>query len=173
MVHLRKEAKLQGATSPEYWVCNQGCYDRAFLEQGGADVDGTYSVLYTLPFFTEYKANPTLKALVKSLGGPKEMNANGVASWVAALLFEQAVGKAVKDSGELNRQTLLDALNDTHSFDADGIIGDTDIGNRDTSPCFLLAQVKDGKLVRAYPKKVASFDCNPNNVAEIELNLNA
>jgi hypothetical protein len=39
MVHLRKEAKLQGAVSVKFWACNQGCYDKLFLEQGGADVD--------------------------------------------------------------------------------------------------------------------------------------
>ena len=36
----------------------------------------------------------------------------------------------------------------------------------------MMTQVKDGKLVRVYPKKVGSFDCKPENVASIELNLN-
>jgi ABC-type branched-subunit amino acid transport system substrate-binding protein len=172
MVHLRKEAKLQGADSVEFWACNQGCYDKLFIEQGGDDVDGTYSVLYSLPFYTEYKSNPTLKSLVKSLGDVEEMNANGVAAWIAALLFEQAVEEAVADGGELTRQSLLDALGAIHDFDADGIIGKTDIANRDTSPCFVMTQVKNGRLVRVYPKKVGSFDCKSENVAEIPLNLN-
>jgi hypothetical protein len=36
---------------------------------GGTDVEGTQSVITTLPFSTEYKLNPTLKKVVKAVGG--------------------------------------------------------------------------------------------------------
>ena len=171
MVHLRKEAKLQGTDSVKFWACNQGCYDKLFVEQGGADVDGTYAALYSLPFYSEYKQNPTLKALVKSLGDVDKMTANGIASWTAALLFQRAAETATASGGTLTRQSLLDAITSIHDFDADGIIGKTDIGNRDLSPCFVMAQVKDGKLVRVHPKKPGTFDCDKKNVNAIKLDL--
>ena len=107
MVHLRKEAKLQGTDSVKFWACNQGCYDKLFVEQGGADVDGTYAALYSLPFYSEYKQNPTLKALVKSLGDVNKMTANGIASWTAALLFQRAAEAATALGATLTRQVAL------------------------------------------------------------------
>jgi ABC-type branched-subunit amino acid transport system substrate-binding protein len=172
MVFLRKEAKLQGVDSVKFWACNQGCYDKeSFLVPGGADVEDTYAVTYTLPFYSEYKSNPTMKALVNQLGGPDKMNANGVASWVAALLFQDAVAKTVAGGATLDRETLLETIKGIHDFDADGIIGTTDIGNKKLSPCLVMSQVQNGAWKRVFPKKVGSFDCNPKNVNKLELDL--
>ena len=173
MALLRKEAKLQGVTSVKYWACNQGCYDKAFIDQGGADVEDTYAVTYTLPFYSDYKANPTMKALVKEVGGPDEINANNVSAWVASLLFQRAVEDAVATGDTLNRETLLTALDNIHDFDADGIIGKTDIGAHEQSPCYAMSQVQDGEWKRVYPKKVGTFDCKKKNSVSLELDLNA
>jgi ABC-type branched-subunit amino acid transport system substrate-binding protein len=170
-VFLRKEAKLQGVDSVKFWACNQGCYDQTFLDQGGVDVDDTYAVTYTLPFYSEYKSNPTMKALVNQLGDVDEMNANGVASWVAALLFQDAVEKVVASGDALTRETLLETIQDIHDFDANGIIGATDIGNHKLSPCLVMSQVKDGAWKRVSPKKTGTFDCNKKNVNKLELDL--
>ncbi len=172
MVLLRKEAKLQGVSSVKYWACNQGCYDNAFIEQGGADVEDTYAVTYTLPFYTDYKSNPTLKELVNAVGGPNEINANNVSSLVASLLFQRAVDDAVATGETLNRETLLQALDNIHDFDADGILGKTDIGNHVPSPCYAMSQVKDGKWKRVYPTKTGTFDCKKKNATSVELDLN-
>jgi len=171
MVQLRREAKLQGVDSVKVWACNQGCYDAEFLKEGGADVEGTYSGIPTLPFLTEYKLNPTLKKLVKALGGPEKMNANGINAFVAALLFQEAAEKAVADGGTLTRQSFLDALAGIHDFDADGIIGPMDIGDREPNRCHVVVQVKDGKWERVFPSKPGTFDCNKKNGTEIQMDL--
>ena len=80
MADLRKEATLQGVTSVKVWGCNQACYSNLVLEQGGADVDGTQIVLTTLPFYSEYKLNPTLKKLVAAVGGIDKVDYNAVSS---------------------------------------------------------------------------------------------
>jgi hypothetical protein len=80
MASLRKEATLQGVTSVKVWGCTQACYSKPFLEAGGADVEGTYSVITTLPFYTEYQRNPTLKKLVAAVGGIEKVDSNAVAS---------------------------------------------------------------------------------------------
>jgi len=171
MVLLRREAKFQNANSVKVWACNQGCYDAEFLKSGGADVDGTYSVLTTLPFYSEYKANPTLKALIKELGGVKNMNSNGMAAWTAALLFQQAAEQAVADGGTLTRQSLLDALKTIHDFDAKGLLGPTDVGNHQPPACIVIVQVVNGKWVRKSPSKVGTFDCNKKNILVHKLDL--
>ena len=93
MLDLRKEATLQGVTSVKVWGCTQACYSQDFVDQGGADVEGTQSVITTLPFYTEYKLNPTLKKLVNAAGGIDKVDSNTVASWLAALLFQTRSGR--------------------------------------------------------------------------------
>jgi hypothetical protein len=171
MASLRKEATLQGVTSVKVWGCTQACYSKPFLESGGADVEGTYSVITTLPFYTEYQRNPTLKKLVAAVGGIDKVDSNAVASWLAALLFQDAVGKATANGGTLNRQTLFDALKQETKFDAAGIMGATNVAEHLQPTCIVMTQVKDGKLVRSSPKKAGTFNCSPKNVTEIKLDL--
>ena len=171
MVLLRREAKLQAVNSVKVWACNQGCYDVEFLKQGGADVEGTYMWIPTLPFYSEYKSNPTLKAVVREVGGPENLNANAMNSLVAALLFEDAAKKVVASGEPLTRQSLLDTLQSTRKFEATGLIGPTDVGNHEPGPCFVLMQVKNGKFVRVNPTKPGTFDCNKKNIKAVQMDL--
>jgi len=171
MLDLRKEATLQGVTSVKVWACSQACYSQPFVDQGGTDVEGTQSVITTLPFYTEYKSNPTLKKLVAAVGGIDKVDSNAVASWLAALLFQDAVGKATANGGALSRQTLFDALKQEHAFAANGIMGATDVANHIPPACIVMTQVKNGKLVRTYPAKAGTFDCNKKNLVEIKMDL--
>jgi ABC-type branched-subunit amino acid transport system substrate-binding protein len=171
MADLRKEATLQGANSVKVWACNQACYAQLTVEQGGADVNDTQILLSTIPFYSEYKSNPTLKKLVAAVGGIDNVDFNSVSALVAALLFQDAAEKAVANGGTLTRQSLFDALKQETKFDADGIIGPTDIAGKQPSPCIVMTQIKDGKFVRTYPKKVGTFDCNKKNIVEMKLDL--
>jgi ABC-type branched-subunit amino acid transport system substrate-binding protein len=172
MVLARREANLQGVNTVKVWACHQGCYDQAFLEQGGADVEGTHSSLLNLAFYTDYKSNPALRSLAKEIGGVGKMNSYGVSALIAALLFQDAAEKAVAGGGTLTRQSLFDALKSEHDFDAQGVIGPVDIGNHATPRCIVMAQVKDGKWVREYPKKPGTFDCSKRNIIDIEMDQN-
>ena len=51
MVSLRKEATLQGLTEREGLGLRRGCYDKKFLTDGGADVEGQYVDKLFLPFY--------------------------------------------------------------------------------------------------------------------------
>jgi ABC-type branched-subunit amino acid transport system substrate-binding protein len=171
MLDLRKEATLQGVTSVKVWGCTQACYSQDFVDQGGTDIEDTQSVITTLPFYTEYQRNPTLKKLVAAVGGIDKVDSNAVASWLAALLFQDAAEKATANGGTLSRQSLFDALKEEHAFDADGIMGATDVAEHMPPNCIVMTQVKGGKLVRTYPKKPGTFDCNKKNLVEIKLDL--
>ena len=128
-------------------------------------------MITTLPFYTEYKSNPTLKKLVAAVGGIGKVDSNAVASWLGALLFQDAVAKATANGGTLDRQTLFDALKQEHTFTADGITGPTDVANHIPPSCIVMTQVKNGKLVRTYPTKPGTFDCNKKNLVEIKMDL--
>ena len=47
----------------------------------------------------------------------------------------------------------------------------TDFADHMPSPCIVMTQIKDGKFVRTYPKKVGTFDCNKKNIVEMKLDL--
>jgi hypothetical protein len=169
-VLLRKEAQLQGVSTVKVWGCNSVCYDPTYTTQGGSAVNGTYALLNNLPYLTEYQANPSLAALAKQVGGVGNLDNDSIDAYVDALLFQDAAQKAAA-TGTLDRQSLFTALNNEHSFDADGIIGATNVGGRVPSPCIVMAQVVNGQWVRAYPAKAGTFDCSPDNLATIKMNL--
>ena len=168
MVELRREAIAQGVNSVKVWACNQGCYDANFLQQGGADVEGTQSILTTLPFYSEYKSNPYLKSLAQQLGGIDKVNSSAVSSLTAALLFQDAATKAVANGATLTRQSLFNTLKTEHAFTAQGIIGPSDVGNHTQPRCIVMVQVKNGKWVRTYPSKPGTFDCNAKNETTLQ-----
>jgi hypothetical protein len=171
MALLRKEAVIQGADSVKVWACNQGCYDGLYLDQAGAEAEGTHATLQFLPFYTDYKNNASLRTLAKAMGGVDKLSGNGVSTWMAALLFQDAVEKAVATGKPLTRQTLLEALKNEHSFDAQGIAGAADVGNHQISPCFVVAQVKNGKWVREYPRKAGTLDCKKSNIVDMKAEI--
>jgi ABC-type branched-subunit amino acid transport system substrate-binding protein len=168
---LEREARLQGVSSVKVWACNSGCYDSSFIQQGGSLVNGTYAQLDDLPFYTEYQDNPALAALVKQVGGTANVNNNAVLSYVMALLFQNAVQKVVASGATLDRASLFTALKGENSFDADGIIGPSNVGAHEPSDCDVIAQVVNGQWQRAYPAKAGTFDCNSANLATIKMNV--
>ena len=171
MVLMRREAQLQGVNTVKVWVCNSGCYDPSFYQQGGATVNGTYALLLELPYLSDYQANPSLNKLVTQLGGVSNLNNNALGSYIMALLFQDAVQKAVANGGTLNRQTLFTALNNEHAFTAQGIIGSTDVGNRTPSACQVLVQLQNGVWKRVDPVKTGTFNCDPGNLVTIKMHV--
>lgn len=170
-VLIRREAQLQGVNSVKVWACNSGCYDASFLKQGGSAVEKQYAVTNYLPFYSDYKSNPTLKGLVDYLGGVNKLKGTALNSYIQALLFQDAVEKAVAKGGELDRDAVFAALDKETAFDAHGIIGPTNIAAREPSPCIAISQVQGGKWKRVYPEKAGTFDCNAANITTIKMDL--
>jgi len=117
----------------------------------------------------EAKYSPAVKAYVNAVG-KENVDGNGEQAWAAALFFRDAVNAAVKQGGvnSLTRASLLAAAKGITKFDADGMIGTSDIPGKTPSPCFSLFQVKNGTFVRVFPKKPATFDCTANNVVTVK-----
>jgi ABC-type branched-subunit amino acid transport system substrate-binding protein len=173
-VLLRKEATLQGVQSVKVWDCGGQCYDPKFLSTGGTDVDGQYIYLNYLPFLDkkEQKANKMLANFVKYTGADK-VDGFGAYAWPAAEAFREAVDTVVQKDGVngITRQSLLDALNGMHEFDAGGMFGKTDLADRKVTDCFVLLQVQHGKFVRVYPKKAGTMSCTPKNLLDVKLDI--
>lgn len=171
---LQAEAKLQGVNTVKVWMCAGGCYAPYYIALNPTVTEGTYQNLTSLAFYTEYQDNPTLAAEVKQIGGINNLDSNSLASYVEALLFQDAVTKAVKNGGTLTRQSLFNVLRTQETaFNADGIVGTTNVSTHSLSPCFAIARVINGKWQRVYPAKPSSFDCNPSNLVQIKVNMTA
>jgi hypothetical protein len=173
-VELRKEAVLQSATNQvKVWDC-ANCYDKQFLQAGGADVEHEYVENASLPFYDprEQKANPMLANFVRYTGQDK-IDGAGIFAWAAAVAFRDAVNSDVKAHGVngLTRANLLAALNRIHNFDAGGMIAPHDFAGRKISDCEVLMQVRNGRFVRVQPTKPGTFDCNPKYVITRKLDL--
>jgi hypothetical protein len=167
MVSMRKESKAQGANTVKVWACSLGCYKQGFLDEGGADVEGTYVWMQFLPF-EEASANKDLQAYVDAIG-PGKADSFGAQAWQAALAFKQVVDRIVRDGGPnaITRAAILEGLQHIGRFDAGGWIGATNL--KGVSPCYVLLQVRDGAFARVHPTKPGTFDCDPDNVVTVTL----
>jgi ABC-type branched-subunit amino acid transport system substrate-binding protein len=168
---FRQEAKVQGVSTVKAWACAFECYDRTFLQAGGADVDGELVTGTTTPF-EEARRVPALARYLHAVGA-RNADGFGVQAWIAGLLFQQVATAIAKSDGVngLTRAAFLDGIRGVHAFTAGGILGRTDIGSKVPSPCFVVLQVKDDRFVRVMPKQPATFDCTPSNRRTIELDL--
>jgi hypothetical protein len=167
MVSMRKESKAQGANTVKVWACSLGCYKQGFLDEGGADVEGTYVWMQFLPF-EEASANKDLQAYVDAIG-PGKADSFGAQAWQAALAFKQVVDRIVRDGGPnaITRAAIIEGLQHIGRFDAGGWIGATNL--KGVSPCYVLLQVRDGAFARVHPTKPGTFDCDPDNVVTVTL----
>jgi hypothetical protein len=166
--YMLKEAAVQGVNTVKVWDCTNACYSQRFLQTAAAKAEGEYVNLPFVPV-EEAKHSPTVKAYLNTVGAAN-VDGNGEQAWAGALFFRDAVNQVVKHGGvnALTRANLLTEARTLHSFNADGMIGTSDIPAKTPTPCFSLFQVKNGKFVRTYPKKPATFDCNPKNVVSVK-----
>jgi ABC-type branched-subunit amino acid transport system substrate-binding protein len=77
--------------------------------------------------------------------------------WISGMLFAQGMENAGKNP---TPAALVASLKQAHSFDADGLIAQTDPGNRQPPSCWLLAQIKNGVFTRIPPSPTAGFICD-------------
>ncbi len=76
--------------------------------------------------------------------------------WASADLFVQALKAA---GPHPTRGAVMAQLEKITSFDANGLVATADPAAKTVSPCFLMAGIKDGTVVRELPTG-SGFDCN-------------
>ncbi len=159
-VRMRREAALQGATGVKVWDCTLACYDARLIEEGGDDVEGQFTNVPFVPF-EEAKDNKQVARYLRAVGGIDNASAFSVQGWLSTILFRDVVNAVVEAHGEdgLTRERFLEEIAKIHDFDADGLIGPTDIGARKIAECFAVLEVKNGKWTRAFPKKKGTLSC--------------
>jgi hypothetical protein len=160
-VFLRKEAQAQGVNTVKVWDCALQCYDRRLLSEGGDAVEGQYVSLFFVPF-EDAKQNKSVNNYLRNVGGRDKADGFGAQAWAAGLFFRDVVNNVVKADGDngLTRARFLEEAAKIHDFNADGMLGPTDVGGRKISGCGVILRVKGGKFVRVTPSKKGTVDCS-------------
>jgi hypothetical protein len=166
MMSMRRESATQDLTGVKVWGCSIACYTQRF-RQAAADVEGTYLWLQFIPF-EEASTNAAAQAYVDSVPSP---DAGGAQAWQASMLFRQVVDRIVQSDGPnaVTRARVLQELNATDDFNADGWMGSQPKPLKGVSECFVVVQMVDGQFVRRFPEEAGTLSCDPANVTTVTL----
>ncbi len=172
IIALRKEAKIQGVNTVKVWDCSLQCYDKDLVSSANAaDTEGQYVWVPFIPF-EEASTSPAEQNFLKYIGRDKA-DGFSLQAYASGLFLRDVINSVTKDAGNdaVTRAALLKAAPTITSFNADGMLGDTNVGEHIPSPCFALLQIKGGKFVRVFPTKKGTLNCDPKNLYTIKMDL--
>jgi len=172
IIALRKEAKIQGVNTVKVWDCSLQCYDKDLVSsENAADTEGQFVWVPFVPF-EESKQVPMTAKFLKYIGRDKA-DGFSVQAFASGLILTELVDNAIAAGGDaaLTRKAVLGEAPKLTSFNAEGMFGDVNIGDRVPSPCYALMQIKSAKFVRVHPKKAGTLDCDPKNIYTQKMNL--
>jgi len=156
---IAKEFALQNFNPIDYEVAG---YGSNLVQLGGSAVNGMYLPLASALFLgQDARTTPivaTFDKWMNQVDGTDPIASWGASSWASADLFVQALKAAGRNP---TRASLVAALNHITSFNAHGLVPTSNPAQDIPSPCWLLAQVKNGVIQRVPPSPVSGFICNP------------
>jgi ABC-type branched-subunit amino acid transport system substrate-binding protein len=156
---IAKEFALQNFNPIIYEVAG---YGSNLVSLGGSAVNGMYLPLASALFLgQDAKTTPVVATFDKwmaQVDSTDPVASWGASSWASADLFVQALKAAGRNP---TRASLVAALNKITSFNAHGLVPTSNPAQNIPSPCWLLAQVKNGAIARVSPSPARGFICNP------------
>ena len=97
-----------------------------------------------------------------------EVDLIGLSSWASALLFEEAVNRAMFTSGGgLSREQVIESARTITEWDGRGLHGPTNPAEGIPSSCFLLMSPTPSGWIRRHPATQGTMDCDPDNLVEL------
>jgi ABC-type branched-subunit amino acid transport system substrate-binding protein len=135
--------------------------DQFIKSAGGAPVvNGTWigqgQALYLGQDAKNIPAVKTFNTWVKKVAPSWTPDLFTLYGWASAQMFTQALQAA---GPHPTRGAVLANLHKITTFNASGLLGTADPASKTPSPCYVMAQIKNGKFVRAYPAKTG-LACN-------------
>ena len=170
---LEREAKLQGANSVKVWACNSGCYDSSFYRAGRVGRQRHLRAAATTCRSTPSTrtTRPWRRSSSRSAAPPTSTTTPS-SSYVMCAAVPGRGAEGDRPTAEpWTAQSLFTALNGELSFDADDIIGPTNVGGHQLSNCDVITQLVNGQWQRVYPTKPGTFDCKSGNTKTIKMNV--
>ncbi len=161
----------------EFISCGQPCYNPDWVQEAGPLGQGISIWLPHLPI-EEAELNDELLRYLFFMnlthGTDAKPTAAGIAAWSSALLFEEAVSRAVGTGSaayrpeSLTRQSVIEAANSITFWDAAGLHGISNPAEGIPSPCFVIMTLNDGLWERTSPQRPGELNCEDENLAVLE-----
>ena len=159
-------------TGGEFFVlCSADCYTQSWAEPAGELETNVWVSIGMLPF-EEPGDNVELVRYVlflrEEVDEEAEVDLVGLSSWASALLFEEAVNRAMFTSGGgLTRELVIEAARTITEWDGRGLHGPTNPAEGIPSPCFMLVSPTPSGWIRRHPAAQGTMDCDPDNLVEL------
>ena len=162
IARIAQQAKQQNF-HPDLTILGASAYDPQLIPLGTADaLEGMHVYLPTAMYLGEDRgANKEVDLFLTWLkkthpdANPDLFTAYG---WASARLFVQALQAA---GPQAKRSTLLAALKSIHQFDSNGLLQAGDPAGKNPGVCYVIADIKGGKFVRA-PDSASGYRCDGN-----------
>jgi len=162
---------------PRYVVCDEGCYDPAFVDAVGEYGDNVHlSIPHRLVTDNDIAEMREYLFWLNETNADAEPTSYSVHAWAAGRLFEQAVnlavgtGSAEEDFDALSREGLIEAARQIENWNGRFLFGSF---ARPTSSlpgdCTIVVNLQDGDWVQVRPEsELERFNCDPDNLTVLE-----
>ena len=177
LIDLLAQFRDQGIARPSIIDCAQACYSQTWVDAAGEDGEGVTVWLPTVPL-EEQDTSSELTRYRFLLGShiPDAVpTSTGISAWASALLFEEAVNRAVGtgtadfDPNALTRAGVIAASRSITIWDAGGLHGTSNPGQGVPSACVVLMTLNAGEWERTFPDRRGAFNCNAENLVNLTI----
>ena len=165
------EAVEELPDGPTFVLCSADCYSQSWAAEVAELGSDLWVSIGMLPF-EEPGDNVELVRYVlflrEEVDEEAEVDLIGLSSWASALLFEEAVNRAMFTSGGgLTRELVIEAARTITEWDGRGLHGSTNPAEGIPSPCFMLVSPTPSGWIRRHPATQGTMDCDPDNLVEL------
>ena len=166
-----EEAGEEPADGPTFVLCSADCYSQGWAAEV-AEVGSDLWVSIGMFPFEEPGDNVELVRYVlflrEEVDEEAEVDLIGLSSWASALLFEEAVNRAMFTSGGgLTRELVINAARTITEWDGRGLHGPTNPAEGIPSSCFMLVSPTPSGWIRRHPATQGTMDCDADNLVEL------
>lgn len=165
------EAVEEPADGPTFVLCSADCYSQSWAAEVAELGSDLWVSIGMLPIwergdnleFSRYEF-----FLKQEVDEEAKADLIGLSSWASALLFEEAVNRALHTSGGgLTRELVIEAARTITEWDGRGLHGPTNPAEGIPSPCFMLMSPTPSGWIRRHPTTQGTMDCDPDNLVEL------
>ncbi len=177
LIDLLGQLSAQGIDRPAVIDCGQACYSQTWVDAAGPDADGVSVWLHTVPLEEQDTSSELTRYrfLLASHVPDAVPTSTGISAWASALLFEEAVDRAVGtgtatfDPNSLTRSGVIAAARSITAWDAGGLHGTSNPGGGEPSPCIVIMTLNNGEWERTFPDRRGGFNCNDENLVNLTI----
>ncbi|MGH9028650.1 MAG: ABC transporter substrate-binding protein, partial [Acidimicrobiales bacterium] len=149
-------------------VIQGAAYSAALIKDAGGAANGMY-IEQAYPFYLpgqdakHVPAAAIFDKWMKKADSNPDFEIEAVYGWMSAQLFVQGLKSA---GANPTRASLLAALAKVRSFNAGGMISNSNPAQNIPPQCWVLGQVKGSKIVRVRPSPKSGFVCSPGGTVK-------